>query len=156
MRARDLAEPYPFVTTDDEAVVAARMLAEKSLPALLVLDSDGHPHAVVPGSQVLRQALPDYVVDSPLVAAALPGQADREISERLEGLTVAEWLPRSLFPPPYVGPDASPMEVAALMARTHSPLVVVIEREGRRVQLVGTVTASRLMGCFLYGPQSAP
>ncbi|MGW7437103.1 CBS domain-containing protein [Streptomyces sp. NPDC054849] len=156
MRARELAEPYPFLTTDDDALVAARMLAEKSLPALLVLDSDGHPYAVVPGSQVLRQALPDYVVDGPPVAAALHGQADREIGERLEGLTVAEWLPRSLFPPPYVGPDASPMEVAALMARTHSPLVVVIEREGPRVQLVGTVTAGRLMSYFLSGRQSAP
>ncbi|MFJ8669906.1 CBS domain-containing protein [Streptomyces sp. NPDC093600] len=150
VRARNLAEPYPFVTTDDDAVAAARMLAEKSLPALLVLDADGGPYAIVPGSQVLRQALPEYVVDDPLLAPAIGGRADAEIAERLEGLTVAEWLPRQLFPPPYVGPDALPMEVAALMARTPSPLIAVIERDADHVQLVGTVTAARLMGCFPF------
>ncbi|MEV8533182.1 CBS domain-containing protein [Streptomyces sp. NPDC051211] len=155
MRARDLAEPYPFVTTDDDALTAARMLAQKSLPALLVLDADGQPYAIVPGSQVLRQALPEYLVDDPLLAPALRGRADAEIAERLEGLTVAEWLPRRLYPPPYVGPDALPMEVAALMARTHSPLIAVIEREADKVQLLGTVTAARLMNCFLPGSASA-
>ncbi|MFF8277954.1 CBS domain-containing protein [Streptomyces lateritius] len=149
MRARDLAEPYPFVTTDDDAMDAARLLARQSLPALLVLDADGQPHAIVPGSQVLRQVLPDYVIDDPLVASAAGGTIDAEIAERLRGLTVAEWLPRRLFPPPYVGPDATAVEVAALMARTHSPLVAVIERQGDQVRLAGTVTAARLMSCFL-------
>ncbi|WP_128375739.1 hypothetical protein [Streptomyces cavernae] len=55
MHARDLAEPYPFVTTDDDAVDAARMPAGQSLPALLDLDADGQPHAVVPGWQFIRQ-----------------------------------------------------------------------------------------------------
>ncbi|MFG3509368.1 CBS domain-containing protein [Streptomyces sp. NPDC047821] len=146
MRAHDLAEPYPYVTTDDDAIDAARLLAENSLPALLVLDADGQPHAIVPGSQLLRQLIPSYAVDDPLLASSVEDGAGSEIAERLEGLTVAEWVPRRLFPPPYVGPDATPMEVAALMARTHSPLVAVIEREGAgRVRLLGTVTAARLI-----------
>ncbi|WP_314250698.1 hypothetical protein [Streptomyces sp. DSM 40907] len=37
----------------------------------------------------------------------------------------------------------------ALMARTHSPLVAVIERDGDGVILLGTVTAARLMQHFL-------
>ncbi|NUK74108.1 hypothetical protein HRW23_35265 [Streptomyces lunaelactis] len=40
MRARDLAEPYPYVSTDDDAVDAARLLAKHKLPALLEVDSD--------------------------------------------------------------------------------------------------------------------
>jgi CBS domain-containing protein len=110
MRARDLAEPYPFVTTDDEVMDAARMLAEQSLPAL---------------------------------------QHDGEHAGRLAGLTVGEWAPRRLYAPPVVGPDARPMEVAALMARTHSPLVAVIERDSSGVTLLGTITAARLMQHFL-------
>ncbi|MER7519248.1 CBS domain-containing protein [Streptomyces sp. NPDC126499] len=149
MRARDLAESYPYVTTDDDAMDAARLLARDSLPALLVLDADGQPHAIVPGSQVLRQALPEYVIHDPLLASAAGEAIDAEIAERLAGRTVAEWLPRRLFPPPYVGPDATAVEVAALMARTHSPLVAVIERHGGQVRLIGTVTAARLMSCFL-------
>ncbi|MYT27193.1 CBS domain-containing protein [Streptomyces sp. SID7760] len=149
MRARDLAEPFPFVTTDDDAADAARMLAEQSLPALLVLDSDGQPHAIVPGSQLIRQLLPAYIAEDPALAGVAGDQHDGELAERLTGLTVAEWAPRRLYPPPVVGPDAHPMEVAALMARTHSPLVAVIERDGTQVTLLGAVTAARLMQHFL-------
>ncbi|MDN3293210.1 CBS domain-containing protein [Streptomyces ficellus] len=150
MHARDLAEPYPYVSTDDDAVAAARMLAEQSLPALLVLDSDGQPHAIVPGSQLVRQLLPDYLVEDPLLAATVNDRDANGILERLEGMTVAEWAPRRLYPPLFVGPDARPMEIAALMARTHSPLVAVIEREADEVRLLGTVTAARLMRHFVH------
>ncbi|MEU3091367.1 CBS domain-containing protein [Streptomyces massasporeus] len=149
MRVHDLAEPYPFVTTDDDAMDAARMLAEQSLPALLVLGADGQPHAIVPGSQLIRQLLPAYVAEDPALACVVGERHDGELAERLAGLTVAEWAPRRLYPPPVVGPDARPMEVAALMARTHSPLVAVIERDGDQVMLLGTVTAARLMQHFI-------
>ncbi|MFI7358959.1 CBS domain-containing protein [Streptomyces avidinii] len=149
MRARDLAEPYPFVTTDDDAMDAARMLARHSLPALLVLDSDGQPYAIVPGSQLIRQVLPAYIAEGQLLAPFAGEQHDAELVERLAGLTVAEWAPRRLYPPLVVGPDAYAMEVAALMARTHSPLVAVVERDGGDVMLLGTVTAARLMQHFL-------
>ncbi|MER6999182.1 CBS domain-containing protein [Streptomyces sp. NPDC000410] len=120
MRARDLAELYPFVTTDDDAVDAARMLAEQSLPALLVLDADGQPYAIVPGSQLIRQLIPAYIAEDPALAGVVGEQHDGELAERLAGLTVAEWAPRHLYPPPVVGPGARPMEVADLMARTRS------------------------------------
>ncbi|MER7814691.1 hypothetical protein [Streptomyces sp. NPDC096153] len=35
MRAQDLAEPCPFVATDDDTLVTARTPAEQRLPALL-------------------------------------------------------------------------------------------------------------------------
>ncbi|GCB43927.1 CBS domain-containing protein [Streptomyces sp. NL15-2K] len=151
MRARDLAESYPFVTSDDDAIDAARMLAGQSLPALLVLDADGQPHAIVPGPQLIRQLIPAYIAEDPLLAGVVDERNDAEIAERLTGLTVAEWA-RQLYPPPVVGPDARPMEVAALMARTHSPLVAVIERDGHQVTLLGTVTAARPTQHFIGAP----
>ncbi|QIP87895.1 CBS domain-containing protein [Streptomyces sp. Tu 2975] len=149
MRARDLAEAYPHVTTDDGAMDAARMLAGRLLPALLVLDADGHPYAIVPGSQLVRQFVPPYILEDPRLAAVVDERPDSDVAERLAGLTAAEWAPRSAFPPPVVGPDARPMEVAALMARTRSPLVAVIERDADGVRLLGTVTAARLVAHFL-------
>jgi hypothetical protein len=113
MRARDLAEPFPFVTTDDDAIDAARMPAEQSLPALLVLDTDGQPHAIVPGSQLIRQLLPADIAEDPALAAVAGKRHDGDLTEHLAGRTVAEWAPRRLYPPPVVGPDARPMEVAA-------------------------------------------
>jgi CBS domain-containing protein len=149
MHAHDLAEPYPSVSTDDEAMVAARMLFEQRLPALLVLDPDGQPYAIVPGSQLIRQLVPGYIIEDSLLAAVLDDRHDADVRERLTGLTVAEWLPRRVYSPPFVGPDAHPLQVAALMARTHSPLVAVIEREGSQVRLLGAITAACLMEHFM-------
>ncbi|WDV52633.1 hypothetical protein PV963_20765 [Streptomyces coeruleorubidus] len=74
MRARDLAEPYPAVSADDDAVTAARLFVERRLPALLVLDTDQRPYAIVPGSQLLRVVLPDYVLEDSAQALALDSE----------------------------------------------------------------------------------
>ncbi|WP_329576192.1 MULTISPECIES: hypothetical protein [unclassified Streptomyces] len=50
------------------------------------------------------------------------------------------------------GPEASAMQIAALMSRTHSPLVAVVEHDGNRTELVGAVTAARLMEHLIGGP----
>ena len=57
MRARDLAEAFPIVTPDTDAMVAARAMAGQRLPGLIVCDDDGQPvhdSAGLPGP-----ALPD-------------------------------------------------------------------------------------------------
>ncbi|MCX5193108.1 CBS domain-containing protein [Streptomyces sp. NBC_00249] len=145
MPARDLAEPYPHVTTDDPAVDAVRLLAEQNLPALLVLDSGGTPYAIVPGSQLVRQLVPEYVMEDPLLAPVIDERHAEAMAEGLAGKTVAEWLPRRKFKQPYVGPDAGTMEIAAAMARTHVPLVAVVERDGDTGRLIGVVSAASLM-----------
>ncbi|MEW5530630.1 CBS domain-containing protein [Streptomyces virginiae] len=157
MPARDLAEPYPHVTTDDPAVDAARLLAEQNLPALLVLDTDGIPYAVVPGSQVVGQLVPEYVMEDPLLAAVIDERHADALAEGLAGRTVAEWLPRRTFKPLYVGPDAGVLQIAAVMARAHVPLVAVVERDGgaERGSLVGVVTAAALMRHFLAAGDQA-
>ncbi|KAB1150138.1 CBS domain-containing protein [Streptomyces luteolifulvus] len=151
MSARELAEPYPSVSTDDDATDAARLLAEHKLPALLVVDRDGQPYAIVPGSQLIAQLLPEFVLEDPLFAAVIDDRELDEVPGKLAGLTVAEWLPRRRFRPPTVGPDASVMHIAALMARTHTPLVAVVERDGDQPRLAGAVTAARLMERLVGG-----
>ena len=106
MRARDLAEPYPYVSTDDDAVDAARLLAEHKLPALLVVDPDGLPYAIVPGSQLVGSWCPSTSWRTRCwPPASTTGTLD-DVAESLAGLTVAEWLPPR-FRPPTVGPDAA-------------------------------------------------
>ncbi|MGW0395070.1 hypothetical protein ACWDYJ_30180 [Streptomyces sp. NPDC003042] len=90
MPARDLAEPYPHVTSHDQAVDAVRLMAGQNLPALLVLDVDGIPYAVVPGSQVVRQLVPAYVIEDPLLAAVVDERHAEALIEELAGKTVAE------------------------------------------------------------------
>ncbi|OEJ28412.1 hypothetical protein AS594_31930 [Streptomyces agglomeratus] len=152
MLARDLAETYPHVSVDADAVDAARLLAGNKLPALLVVDADQRPYAIVPGSQLIKQLVPDYLLAEPLLVSVVDDRHLGEVTEKIDGLTVAEWLPSRTYAPPVVGPDAGLLQVAALMARTHSPLVAVIEREGDEVRLLGAITAACLMTHLLAGP----
>ncbi|MFJ8533574.1 hypothetical protein [Streptomyces sp. NPDC093591] len=50
-----------------------------------------------------------------------------------------------------VGPDVSPMHMAALMARKDCPVVAVIERDGDTTRLIGAVTADILLEHFVGG-----
>ncbi|MGW7201227.1 CBS domain-containing protein [Streptomyces chryseus] len=151
MLARDLAETYPHISVDADAVDAARLLAGNKLPALLVVDSDQRPYAIVPGSQLIKQLVPDYLLEEPLLVSVIDDRHLGEVTEKIAGLTVGEWLPPRTYAPPVVGPDAGLLQVAALMARTRSPLVAVIERDGDEVRLLGAVTAACLMARLVSG-----
>lgn len=71
MRAEQMAEDYPVVSIDSDALDAARMLAEHRLPGLLVTAGAGKQYAVLPASQVVRFIVPRYVQDDPLLAGVL-------------------------------------------------------------------------------------
>lgn len=153
MRARDLAEPFPTVGLDDDAFTAAHLLSGRRLPGLLVVDATGQPHTVLPGSQVLKFVVPRYVQDDPALARVYDERAADELCSKLAGRPVRDVLP----PPPdrddlpVVDADATAMEVAAVMARVHSPVVAVVE-QGR---LLGAITVSRLLSQLLP-PEPAP
>jgi CBS domain-containing protein len=142
MRASDLASPYPIVRLDSPAIDAARLLAGQNLPGLIVVDDGGRPFTILPGTQVLRLAVPRYCQENPTLARVVDEAAAdvfvRELGER----TVAETLPREHRELPVVGPDATVLEVAALMARARSPLVAVVTKDGR---LQGAITLDALL-----------
>ena len=147
MRARTLAEPFPTVTTDTDAMDAARAMAAGRLPGLIVCTDDGRPYTVLPDSQVLRFLIPAYLQDEPGLARALDEQASDEMCRKLERSTVGDVLPdrQDLDELPVVDGGATALEVAAVMARMHSSLVAVVV-DG---QVVGAITASRLLDYLL-------
>ena len=83
MRARDLASEVPTVTQDTNAWSAARLLSHEKLPGLIVLDGAGRPFTVLPGSQVLRYLVPQYVQDEPPLARAYDEKASDELCAKL-------------------------------------------------------------------------
>ncbi len=83
MRARDLAEEYPTVSLDDDALDAARAMAGSRLPGLIVLGEKGDPYTVLPGSQVLRFLIPSYVQSDPALARAYGEKASDELCSKL-------------------------------------------------------------------------
>ena len=143
MLAAELARMYPTVTLDTGALEAARILTDRKLPGLIVLDDEGQPYTVLPGSQVLRFVVPGYVQEDPALARAYDEASADAMCEELAARTVRDVLPRrtDVFDLPVVDTDATSMEIAAVMARQRSPIVAVME--GKR--FLGAVTVSSLL-----------
>ncbi|GIH73379.1 CBS domain-containing protein [Sphaerimonospora thailandensis] len=141
MRARDLVAQIPTIAVDAPVVEAAHLMVERDLPGLIVLDERGRPFTILPGTQVLRLAVPHYCQDDPALARVIDEAHADEFLRTLGGLTVRRALPDRPRELPVTDPDATVLEVAALMARTRSPLVAVVDA-GR---LLGAVTLNALM-----------
>lgn len=146
MRARDVAAPFPTVGLQTPALAAARMLAGQNLPGLIVVDDAGRPKTVLPGTQVLRMAIPSYCQDDPTLARVIDEAAADLFIRNVGDRTVAELLPREHRELPVVDPDATMLEVAAVMARSRSPLVAVA---GKDQQLLGAITLDALLDRML-------
>jgi len=149
MRARDLAAAFPSVALDSPALDAARLLAEQKLPGVLVVDESGAPHAVLPASRLVQLLVPAYVVEDPALAAVVDERHADRLCRALAGRSVADCLPRERQEPPIAEADDTALEVAALMARERSPLVVVVQREQHSSRTLGVITASYLLDRLL-------
>ncbi|POX51280.1 CBS domain-containing protein [Streptomyces sp. Ru72] len=145
MRARDLAVEYETVGVDADAMAAARLMAEHRLPALLVVDDEGVPKAVLPASQMIKILVPAYVIDDPTLAAVVDERHADRLCQALKGRTVRDCLSKSVPAPPVAEPDATALEVAALMAQVRSPLVAVVEENEGGIRLLGVITAAHLL-----------
>lgn len=141
MLAQQIAEEFPVVSSESNALEAVRLMAERRLPGLVVTDPDGTPTTILPASQVVRLLVPHYVQDDPSLAGVLSESMADRIADKLGDKTVAAVLPREHVEMSSVHADDNIVEVAAIMARDHSPLVVVMADK----RLVGVITASRLL-----------
>lgn len=152
MLARDLAKPYPTVSMDTDGLTAALLLTEDNQPGLIVVDDRNRPVAVVPGSQVLRSAVPQYVLDDPTLARVVEESAADAICAKLAQRSVAslvEALPAGRSELPVANADDTVLEVAAMMAGARSPLVAVRDGSDRDAPLLGAVSLRDLLDVLL-------
>jgi predicted transcriptional regulator len=136
-----MAEEFPVVDLDSDALDAARLLAEHRLPGIVVIDQGGCPHSILPASQVVRFLVPSYVRDDPSLAGVLNESMADRVADKLSGKTVRSLLPDDRPELPKVNGDDTIIEVAAIMARLRCPLVAVMEGK----TLLGVISASRLL-----------
>ena len=149
MHAEDMAEEFPVVTVDSNALDAARMLAEHRLPGIIVTDTSGRPYAVLPASQVVRFIVPTYVQDDPALARVLDEEFADAICDKLAEHTVEELVPKDRPALPVANDDDTVLELAAMMAANRSPLVAVLDGKGRDAALLGAVSVYDLLGRVL-------
>jgi CBS domain-containing protein len=136
-----MAEPTPVVDLDVNALEAAQLLAEQRLPALVVVEANGAPHAILPASQVVRFLVPAYVQDDPTLARVMTESMADRAGEKLGSKRVRDLLSKDRRELPAVNHDDTIIEVAAIMARLRCPLVAVM----RNGELIGVISASRLL-----------
>ncbi|MFH9955914.1 hypothetical protein ACH4OX_17100 [Streptomyces roseolus] len=148
MHARDLAWPCTPVRLDTRVHEAVGLLIRERAPVLVVLSADGHPLTAVPPATILNAALPRPVRDDPLLAAVVGEALDDTVRARADALRLADVLPQRPSAPPVVSPDASPLHMAAVMERTGSPVVLVVDYTDDRPRLLGTVDATMLLQHF--------
>ncbi len=149
MQAHELAKPYPTVRMDTSAAAAARLITEHNRPGLIVVDEHEHPLAILPGSQVLRMLIPRYVQDDPTLARVLDESFADKMCDALGDKSVRDLMPRERTKLPVVAPDDTVLEIAAIMAANHSPLVAVVEERSKTAPLLGAISASQLLGVIL-------
>ena len=136
-----MAEDFPVVSLDTEAREAVELLGSRRLPGLIVVDEKGHPHSVLPASQVVRFLVPSYVQDDPSLARVIDESFADQVADKLAGVTVRKLLPSEPVELPLVNHDDTVLEVAAIMARLRCPLVAVMKDK----EIIGAITASRLL-----------
>lgn len=144
MIAAQLAQRVGLVLPSDSVLDAARRLVAESLPGLAVVSAEGRPLAVLPASQILGLAVPTYIKDDPSLAGVVDEESADRLTDRLATLTVQDVLDD--VEPDLLGTvahDATLLEVAALMARLHVPLLVVAGADGAAL---GTITALSVLG----------
>jgi CBS domain-containing protein len=141
VHASEMAEEIPLVGLDTPALEAARLLATRRLPGLVVADDRGRPYAILPASQVVRFLVPSYIQDDPSLARVLNESVADHAADKLGSRTVRDVLPKDRPELAVVNHDDTVIEVAAIMARLRSPLVAVLQDK----RLIGAVSASRLL-----------
>jgi CBS domain-containing protein len=141
VHAEQMAEETPLVDLDSSALAAARLLAERRLPALVVTEADGSPHSILPASQVVRFLVPGYVQDDPSLARVMNESMADRAGEKLVNKRVRDLLPHERRELAAVNYDDTIIEVAAIMARLRCPLAAVMKGD----KLIGVISASRLL-----------
>lgn len=142
MQARDIAMIIPTVQAEDPVAEAVQVMAVRRLPGLIVVDTANRPQLVLPGTQVLRLLVPSTYQDDPALCRVIDEERAAQFWHGFADLTVGDCLPAKPTQISTVPAEATLLEVAALMARAHSPLIAVVDNHGT---LTGGITLTRLL-----------
>jgi CBS domain-containing protein len=143
-----LAEQVPMVKRETTGAEAARVIAEYRLSGLVVAGDEEVPIAVIPGSQILGLVLPQYIRDEPNLSHAYDETGAEELCAALNRATIGELMEAKRLTatkPPSVLPDDTLIEIASVMDSGHTPVILVIDREGH---FHGVITLSRVLAAI--------
>lgn len=148
MRAGDLQVALPTVDRTTTVARATRIIAETGRVGVLVADQGGNPVSVISALDVLRLALPDYVIEDPSLARVLDEKGVGDLLSRLAEHTIGDLIDddrvrvRRLL---WVDPDATLVEIAGLLASENAFAIGVRHpKESAHVVTLPTVMEAML------------
>jgi CBS-domain-containing membrane protein len=147
MRARDIMQAARVVRPDAPCEELLRVFEDPEVRAAAILPTrEGDRAGLVTEEDVLSALLPSYVLEDEALAAVLEETAAERMRGKVASRKVREVInvDRRRYPP--VDPDDTLIEVAAAMARSGHPAVLVAGKDGR---VVGVITADALLPAFL-------
>jgi CBS domain-containing protein len=153
MHASDVVEVLPTARLDDAVLPAVRMVTDQSLPGLIVVDDAGQVVTCISSVDLLRLALPRYLGDDPYLARVFDEHHADRVAACLVGIAVRDVVGQTEGRTPVVRPDATVVEIADLMVKEASPLVMVKRENG---ETLGIVTANRLLEALANAAEDAP
>jgi CBS domain-containing protein len=121
MQAREIAIQLPTVRVGDPVAKAMRLMVVNRLPGIIVVDEADRPIAVLPGTQVLRLAIPSSYQNDPALVRTIDELHAELFWQEPGNWTVGDCLPDTIAKPATVRPDATLLEIAAVMAQKHKP-----------------------------------
>ncbi len=128
MRARDLQVILPTVDRRTTVARATRIIADTDRVGVILADEHGTPRSAISALDVLRLALPEYVIEDPSLAGVLDeggvsdllsGLSDRTIGDLIDDdrMTVRELA--------WVHADATVVEIAAVLVSQDTMITAV-------------------------------
>ncbi|MET4781028.1 hypothetical protein [Glaciihabitans sp. UYNi722] len=133
MHASDLASSASLVDRQTSALAAARLIAARSLPGLVVMDDSGAPVAVVSAVDVLGLLVPGYILDDMALAGVFDEQGSEDVWSHAADRTIGELLDDDdvhVYALLTVEANASLVEIAAQMAHSRAQIALVKSRGG--------------------------
>jgi CBS domain-containing protein len=153
MRASDIVESMPTVGLDDDLLSAIREILRRGLPGLIAADQHGSVVGCLSMVDLVGVALPGYLRDTPTLARAIDeGYADR-LAAGLAGTRVSEAIGEAARTAPVVRPEATAVELAEIIVRHRSAVVLVRGDDGHAR---GVVTADRLLAALVAQAEGTP
>jgi len=151
MKAIDIVQPIPSVTTVDSVTAAIRQMTDANLPGVVVVDEQNRPVTVIAGTQVLKMAVLTAYHDDPALVRTIDEASADSFTHDCNQRTVGECLSDKKAKPITARSDATLLELATIMLRNRSPLVAIVDRDKK---LVGAVTLTALLGTM--APENQP
>lgn len=133
----------PTAYERENAWDAARRVAWSKRPALVVLNDDDYPVAVLSTSRIVSMIVPRYIRDDHNLAHVLRGSASEEIMRTFGDKTVGDVVAEQERhrEVPILNVDDTTIEAAVLMASLISPIIALVEN-GR---YAGVVSGNSLL-----------